>query len=73
MPTVSRADLVAVGTQEHFAVVCDACGGKKYLGRTICEKCQGEGKILVRERLSFLARIRKFIRRENHARTNRNS
>jgi len=32
-------------------VTCDSCGGRRYIdGAKICEKCSGDGEILIRHR-----------------------
>lgn len=36
--------------QEHYPVVCDQCHGRMFIGRELCGKCHGDGRILIPER-----------------------
>ena len=50
--------------QTHYAVTCDACAGHMFLNGVICEKCHGEGRILIPEHAagqrSFLDLFKRF-------------
>jgi hypothetical protein len=49
--------------QDHFAVLCDACGGKRYIGQALCPKCHGVGRIIIVERpaLTFSQLVAKRV------------
>lgn len=38
---------------EPYSVPCDACGGHGYQGRLLCLKCEGNGSVLLEEKVSL--------------------
>ena len=33
----------------EYLVTCDSCHGKRYTDGVLCERCEGNGKLLIRE------------------------
>lgn len=35
--------------QDGYCVTCDHCHGRMFVGGVLCEKCHGDGRILIRQ------------------------
>lgn len=52
-----------------YAVVCDACNGRRYLNGLLCSKCDGDGTIrIVEAKPDFFKRLVAFLRKKSKGR-----
>lgn len=43
------ATIREAASQSHYAVTCDACQGRMLVDGVLCDKCRGDGRVLIPE------------------------